>query len=75
MKLEAIMRFLLQMATMLGDLAILAAVGILGYNGVNLWVCAIVLVIAHRITPGGLFFAWRPSNIRAFMRNAKIARL
>jgi len=70
------MRYVIQIACMLTDLAILAAMiatVIYGFTG-NMVIIDLVLILLAWSTwqdVGGPFFAWRPSNIRKFMANAK----
>jgi len=67
------MRYLLQIAVMLGDIFIFVA------GGYCLWTepgtIPIVAFALYVWWKQGGFFAWKPSNIRKFLDNAKRAGL
>lgn len=63
------MRYFLQAAAMLGDLALILASACVLYSDWRLWwMVAIAFAVWHQ--QGG-FIAWQPSSIRSFMANAK----
>jgi len=70
------MRYFLQIATMLGDLAVLGASVVALYGSLKspamagVMALIIYLALCEWMRMGG-FEAWKPKTIRAFMRNAE----
>lgn len=65
------MKWFLQIACMISDLAVFIAAGYVLWTNLNI-ATLILAIAALRVwyNTGG-FEAWRPSKIRQFMRNAK----
>lgn len=72
------MRYVIQVIVMLGDVLIALAIGYAVIMGIQqgsfvLLLAAVLGFIAWYRS--GILFAWKPSNIRKFMANAKKAGL
>ncbi len=68
------MRYVLQVSAMLADLLILTAEIVVIYSAIKYHSIFFILVAAAGIWAWhhtGIFYAWRPKNIRNFLANAK----
>lgn len=66
------MRYIIQIAVMLGDVCLIVAVSWILYNEWRSPIAWILAIITFRVWYGqGGFIAWSPKNIRQFLANAK----
>lgn len=70
------MRYFFQLVVMLSDFVVIGAVYIVWtVDPVLGLLCAFGAWYVAKTSHGGLFYAWRPSSIKAFLTNAKKAGL